>query len=486
MRFLFALLISGFSLVGYATEPLPTSIQQALQRAKLPASALALVIAPLNSSLPTVLHNADQPMNPASTMKLVTSYAALELLGPVYQWPTELRSAATPANGLLVGDIYLKGYGDPKLTQERIWLLLRDLRAQGVREIQGDLVSDRSFFVLGPDTAVFDDDGNTPERPFLVGPDALLLNFKSVRLQIAAGVAGVSATLDPALPEIQIDNRLQVGQATDCGQWKNKLALKVEDRGSTARILLSGSIPAGCRGERYLAALDHPVYSASLIRSLWRELGGAWVGGVRQGEVPENMPVLLASRSPELPVYLRDINKYSNNLMARQLFLTLGAVAGEPDDGQDTARRAGAAIRRWLLGKGRQYNELILENGAGLSRQERISARHLAELLADVGRSPLAAEFVSSLPLVALDGTMKKRLLGEPLAGKAHIKTGTLKDVRAVAGYVQDASGRTQIIVAILNHPHAPEGGAVLDEALRFAYNRTVSPAMLALPPVAR
>lgn len=485
VRIIFALLIC-FGAASQAAEPLPASILQALQRAKLPASALALVIVPLDSSSSPILHNADQPMNPASTMKLVTTYAALELLGPVYQWPTELRSAATPINGRLVGDLYLKGYGDPKLTLERVWLMLRDLRAQGVNEIQGDLVLDRSFFVLGPEAAVFDDDGNTPERPYLVGPDALLLNFKSVRLQIATGTAGVSAMLDPALPEVQIENRLQLAPAADCAQWRSKLTMKVEEGGSAARVLLGGSIPTGCSGERYLSALDHPVYAASLIRTLWREMGGVWTGGVRQGAVSENMPILVASRSSELPAYLRDINKFSNNLMARQLFLTLGAVRGLPGDGRDTAERAGAVIRRWLQEKSWQFDELKLENGAGLSREERISARHLAQLLADAARNPLAAEFVSSLPLIALDGTMKKRLPGEPIAGKAHIKTGSLKDVRAVAGFVQDAMGKTQIIVAIINHPRAAEGLPVLDEALRFAFGGTVSPAMLALPPVAR
>ncbi|MDR3412180.1 MAG: D-alanyl-D-alanine carboxypeptidase/D-alanyl-D-alanine-endopeptidase [Formivibrio sp.] len=485
MRFIVAFLLC-FNFASHAAEPLPVPIQHALQRARLPTSALALVIAPLDSSRPPILYNADQPMNPASVMKLVTTYAALDLLGPVYQWPTELRSAATPANGLLAGDLYLKGYGDPKLTLERVWLMLRDLRAQDVREIRGDLVLDRSFFVLGPDNAVFDDDGNTPERPFLVGPDALLLNFKSVRLRIAANASGIATMLDPALPEIQIDNRLQVAPATDCALWKNKLALKVEDGGNAARILLNGSIPAGCQGERYLAALDHPVYSASLIRTLWHEMGGVWSGGVREGVVPENTPVLVSSLSPELPTYLRDINKYSNNLMARQVFLTLGAVTGATEEGSDTAQRASAVIRHWLQNKGWRFDELVMENGAGLSRQSRISARHLAQLLADAGHSALAAEFVSSLPLVALDGTMKKRLLGELLDGKAHIKTGSLKDVRSVAGYVQDATGNTQIVVAIINHPRATEGIPVLDEVLRFAFDKTVSPAVLALPTVAR
>lgn len=467
------LICLSFALLAHVhAESLPVEIAQALQRSKLPANALAMVVMPLDSRAPLVLHNADQAMNPASLMKLVTTHAALELLGPTHQWPTELRSAASPINGVLIGDVYLKGYGDPKLTQERVWQLLRDLKASGIREIRGDLVLDRSFFVLGPPTEVFDDNSGSPERPFLVGPDALLMNFKSVRLRFSTEQNnGVVVTMDPPLPEIRLENRLQKnGPVADCAAWANKLSIQTEDAGSSARILLSGSMPAGCSGERYMAALDHTGFAASLVRTLWREAGGVWTGNVRQGAAPAESKVLAVSRSPELPVYLRDINKFSNNLMARQLFLTVGAVAGRAEDGPDHAARAAAAIRRWLASKGKKFDELTLENGSGLSRKERISARHLAEQMKDAGQSALGPEYISSLPLVALDGTMKKRLKNDPVAGQAHIKTGTLKDVRGIAGYVRTADSSMRVVVAILNHPRASEGGAVLDEVLRWAY----------------
>jgi len=455
--------------VAQAGDSLPASVAAALQAARLPASALSVAVVPLGGGEPFLQVNAGRGVNPASTMKLVTSFAALELLGPAWQWTTELRAAALPQDGLLESDLYLRGSGDPKLTIERVWLLLRDLRLRGVKEIRGDLVLDRSFFVLGADAPLFDDDGNSPDRPFLVGPDAALVNFKTLRLMVQATATGVSARLDPALPEVQVDNRLHVGSARDCGLWRSQMRWQVDDLGREARITLNGSVPVGCVGERYFSVLNHATYSASLIRQLWLDLGGQWQGGVRFEAAPAETMLLAQSHSPELPLMLRDINKFSNNLMARQLYLTLGAVRGLPEDGESTDLRARAVIRRWLAGKGWNWPELVLENGSGLSRNERISARHLADLLLDAGRGPLSAEFIAALPIAGLDGTMKKRLQSDPLAGQAHIKTGTLKDVRALAGYVRAADGSQRVVVAILNHPRAAECVAVLDEVLRQA-----------------
>jgi len=464
------LLLCLLAPLAQALEPLPPSLLAALQRAKLPFSALSLVILPLDGREPARVFNAQQGVNPASTMKLLTSYAALELLGPAWQWTTELRATALPQEGVLEGDLYWRGSGDPKLTIERVWLLLRDLRFKGVKVIRGDLVLDRHLFVLGAEESLFDDDGNSPDRPFLVGPDAALLNFKTVRLLVQATSSEVSVQLDPPLPQVRVENHLQLGPAQDCAQWRKQIRWQVDDRGHEAVVIASGTVPVACTGERYFSVLDHATYSASLIRQLWLDLGGQWQGGVRFEAAPAETMLLAQSHSPELPLMLRDINKFSNNLMARQLYLTLGAVRGEPEDGLLSGQRADAVIRRWLAGKGWHWPELVTENGSGLSRNERISARHLAELLQDAGRSALAAEFMVSLPIVGVDGTMKKRLLNEPLAGQAHIKTGSLKDVRAMAGYVRAVDGSLRVVVAVINHPRAAEGGALLDEVLRQAY----------------
>jgi len=173
--------------------------------------------------------------------------------------------------------------------------------------------------------------------------------------------------------------------------------------------------------------------------------------------------------SPALAQVVRDMNKFSNNVMARQLFLTLGAEgAGEPA----TPEKADRVIREWLAGKGLSVPELILENGSGLSRSERISARNLGLLLLSSFRSPVMPELIASLPLAAVDGTMKKRLSDADVAGQAHIKTGSLTGVRSIAGYVLDAQGRRLVVVSMVNHPNAGNAQAAQDALLAWIYNR--------------
>jgi D-alanyl-D-alanine carboxypeptidase/D-alanyl-D-alanine-endopeptidase (penicillin-binding protein 4) len=163
------------------------------------------------------------------------------------------------------------------------------------------------------------------------------------------------------------------------------------------------------------------------------------------------------------------MNKFSNNVMARQLYLTLGAeAAGEPA----TREKADRVIREWLAGKKLNFPEMVLENGSGLSRVERISARHLGELLLSSFRSPVMPEFIASLPLAAMDGTMKKRLADADVAGQAHIKTGSLTGVRSIAGYMLDARGRRWVVVSIVNHPNAGNAQAAQDALLTWIYHR--------------
>jgi len=220
--------------------------------------------------------------------------------------------------------------------------------------------------------------------------------------------------------------------------------------------------------ERYFSVLGHREYAYALFRELWRGAGGMLTGVVREAPVPPEARLFATLESPALSELVRDINKYSNNVMARQLFLTLGATAGLPGE----PHKAATVIREWLAGKGLLFPELVLENGSGLSRRERISARHLGELLGHAYRSPVMPELMASLPLVAMDGTMKKRLGQAAVAGRAHLKTGSLAGVRAIAGYVLDARGRRMSVVLIVNHPNAGRAEPVQDALLDWVYRR--------------
>jgi serine-type D-Ala-D-Ala carboxypeptidase/endopeptidase (penicillin-binding protein 4) len=463
-----ALLLIALICAPAASAQLPEPIARALAKAAIPESAAAFYVHEVGARQPALSVGADRALNPASTIKLLTTYAALELLGPAYLWSTEAYAAGSLKDGVLAGNLVLLGRGDPKLTLENFWLLLRGLRSRGVREIRGDLVLDRSFFTAGEfDAARFDDQ---PTRPYNTGPDALLVNFKAIRLHFIpdAEARAVRLLAEPPLPQVQIVNNLTLDAGGQCGDWVNKLKLDAQGDATSARLAFSGAFPASC-GERVrnFSVLGHSQYVLALFRELWREQGGSLSGTVRDGAAPPDARLITTVQSPGLSEIVRDINKFSNNVMARQLYLTLGAVgAGAPASADKSSR----VIRQWLAGKGMSFPELVLENGSGLSRTERISARNLGELLLAAFRSAVMPELIASLPVAAVDGTMKKRLSGAEVAGQAHIKTGSLTGVRAIAGYVLDARGRRVAVVFIVNHANAGNAQIVQDALLRWVH----------------
>lgn len=449
---------------------LPEPVARALAQAGIPESAIGVYVHEIGAREPVLAIGADRALNPASTMKLVTTYAGLELLGPAYTWNTDALTDGTITQGVLTGNLYLKGSGDPKLTLENFWLLLRGLRARGVREIRGDLVLDRRLFAEeGFDPAGFDDQ---PTRPYNTGPSALLVNFKAVTLQFIpdAATRTVRITVEPPLPQVQVVNNLKFTDGA-CGDWVNRLRLDGQGNADGARLGFNGSYAPDC-GERMrsYSVLGHRQYVGALFTYLWQELGGVFTGQVRDGATPAPARSLAVAKSPSLSEVIRDINKYSNNVMARQLFLTLGANGS----GATTAAAA-SGVKQWLALKGLAVPELVLENGSGLSRIERISARNLGAVLLNAYASPVMSELMASLPLAAVDGTMRRRLKSAEIAGQAHIKTGSLSGVRSIAGYVLDAQGNRAVVVFMVNHANAFNAQAAQDALLGWAHNRDSS-----------
>ena len=473
------LLLAGLFLplaFGANAAPVNTTlspkVQQALKTNKLQNDALSLVMIPLNGpGVPTVF-NADVSMNPASTMKLVTTYAALEMLGPTHQWKTEFYTDGTLNNGILQGNLYLKGGGDPKLNMEKLWLLMRDLRANGVQQVSGDLILDRGFFEQ-PHLPVFDDDGNDKNKPFLVKPDALMVNLKALRFVARNDAGKVLISVEPPIASIRVDNQVKAVNSKQCAGDVRYNPVPQAD-GSVV-VTVNGQLGDGCNSQTYLSLLDHATYTAGAVRAIWKELGGSILGQDRQGSVPKGAKVLARAFSPDLAEIIRDINKYSNNTMAQQLFLSLGAQFRTDADGDD-AKAAQRVVRQWLAKKGITAPHLVMENGSGLSRAERVSAREMAQMLQAAWKSPYAAEFISSMPIAGKDGTMRKRLKTTAMNGQAHIKTGTLNTVRAISGFSRDSNGNTWAVVAILNDPRPWGASAVLDQILLDLYRQPQLP----------
>jgi D-alanyl-D-alanine carboxypeptidase/D-alanyl-D-alanine-endopeptidase (penicillin-binding protein 4) len=464
--------VCAFHLPAAHAADYPAPVAQALKNAGIPQAATAVWAAEVDAAKPRLAVNARAALNPASTIKLVTTYAALDLLGPAYVWKTEAFAAGTQNDGVLTGDLHLRGGGDPKLTYDQFGRLLRQIRARGIREIRGDLVLDRSAFAAnGADPGEFD---ARPMRPYNVSPDALLLNFKAVTLQLVPDAANrkLLVSMEPAPSNLDLVSQITLGNANGngCGDWKERLRADVFTHGPNTRLVLTGVFPQACEEQRWnIAVQEHPQFVLGVFRQLWAELGGTLGGDVRDGPVPAEARAVGVLPSPTLAEVVRDINKFSNNVMARQLFLTLGMESGRRPAG---AADADAAIRAWLDARGLAVPELVLENGSGLSRRERISAEGLGRLLQSAWRSAVMPELIASLPVTATDGTMRKRLKQNGVAGQAHIKTGSLEGVRSIAGYLLDKTGRRWIVVFFVNHANAGGAQAAQDALLQWVYER--------------
>lgn len=442
-------------------SPLPAEVEAALARARLPREALSVLVVDAQGSArtaPRLAHRAQVPVNPASVMKLVTTYAALEQLGPAYVWNTPVYLQGTVQDGSLRGNVYIQGQGDPKLVMERLWLLMRRLQGQGIQVIVGDIVLDRTAFDLPEqDPARFDGE---PLRPYNAAPDALLLNFKSSVMTFvpdaAAGLARIQ--YDPPLAGVQRQATVALAApGTECGDWRGALRAELSD---PAKVGFQGVYPAAC-GERVwpVAAADPRGFAARAVEGMWRELGGKLTGTVRDGKVPAGLKPAFVLTSPALAEVVRDVNKYSNNVMAQQVFLTLALQK----NGVATYDSAREALRQWWQGRLGDVELPQVDNGAGLSRDARLTAQALARMLQLAWASPSMPELLASLPISGVDGTLRR---SQSRAGTAHLKTGSLRDVMAIAGYVHAASGRRYVLVAVVNHVSAGAARPVLDSLI--------------------
>ncbi len=457
------------AVLGATAQSLPPEVEAALQRANIARDAVSILVTDIQGrASPRLSHRAAVLVNPASVMKLVTTYSALDLLGPTFAWSTPVYVEGALRDGVLTGNVYIKGQGDPKLVAERLWLLIRRLQGLGIKTIQGDIVLDRSAFeTVEVDPASFDGD---PLRPYNAAPDALLINFKSLVLTFvpdrANNVAQVQA--EPPLAGVQIPASVPLSN-TPCNDYRSALKAEFSD---PAQIRFLGNYPASC-GERVwpFAYADPKSFAIRAVEGMWRDLGGKLTGKVREGVVPTGNGGVLKPAfelaSPMLPEVIRDINKYSNNVMAQQLFLTLSLQ--NKTTGAGTLAASRELVQRWWRSNISEADVPVMDNGSGLSRTERLTAQGLAKMLQVAYASPLMPELMSSLPITGMDGTL--RASRSKARGSAHMKTGTLRDVAAIAGYVLAHSGKRYVVVMIVNQPGATAARPAMDALLDWVVN---------------
>ena len=431
---------------------LPPEVEAALQRAKVPRDAFhVMVVEASGHAAPRLSHQAQVPVNPASLMKLATTTAALDLLGPTFVWRTPVFVDGPVRDGVLQGNVYVRGSGDPRLSVERVWLLMRRLQGLGIQKIQGDIVLDRSAFEVPPrDAASFDGE---PLRPYNAAPDALLLNFKSLLIQFvpdrAANVARVH--VEPPMAGVQFPTTVPLS-AGDCNDYRTSLRADWTD---ATRPRFAGSFPAVCGEKMWPIAYSAPQqFAGRAVLGMWQQLGGQLSGQVREGTVPNGLQPAFTVDSPTLAEVIRDINKFSNNVMAQQVFLTLS----QQQRGVGSFEASRDVMQRWW--RDRVGGDVpVFDNGSGLSREERISAQGLARLLQTAWASASMPELMSSLPITGLDGTLKR----SKAQFSAHLKTGSLRDVAGIAGFVDGPNGKRWVLVAVLHHANANAARPALD-----------------------
>ena len=470
-----------------ALQFIPKTVATSLEKNQIPKEAISISVVEINPGRPgkvtaktEVDWRSKQAMNPASTMKLITTLTGLDVLGPQYRWRTNIFTDGLIRQGTLKGNLYLQGTGDPKLVPEEFAKMMKALQNLGIQKIDGNLFFDRSAYasnVMEHNTI----DGESL-RAYNVPPDPLLYAFRTLSFQLGKSRTAdfIDISYTPPLSQLKVINQMQLVDQS-CDNWKTNIRFNLDPEGSEAatnQILtaqFSGSFPNACKGVNYnVVALDANTFLTQGCEAAWELAGGTWSQAPtgKSGTVPLAARLLLQFEGTPLADDVQDINKYSNNVMARQLMLTLALEKmGKPA----TTENGELVIQSWLKGLGLQFPELVIENGSGLSRNEAISAEHMTQLLVAARNLSIADTFYNSLPIAGTDGTMRNRLMAHlrkflhlKKKPEARIKTGSLADVRAISGYVMSKSGKMYAVTSFINHPNAWRGLEAHDQLLAW------------------
>ena len=425
----------------------PAGVTQVMAAQRVPAGAASFVILEADSGRVVTSQNADTPRSPASTIKTVTTFAALDMLGPAFLWQT--RAWVHDA------DLILQGGGDPYMTTERWWSFVQALRAEGLKSIRGDILIDNGAFSLPKeDPAAFD---GRPNRSYNVLPDALMVNFQSIDFKLFADPDShkVQVIASPAPVNLEVENRIRFAPGR-CSGAAGRVDFQVVSA-EWDRVVFSGALSPHCTERSFARVLLSPAtYAFGTFVELWRQSGGEFSGKMRIESTPADARLLFTFDSLSLGEIVRLTNKHSNNLMARHLLLTLGKERyGDPA----TLEKGAAAIADWGRERGFDLSGVDIDNGSGLSRSTHISVLQMAKVLHAAYHSRFAPEYLASLPLAGMDGTLRARMKSTP-AGSVRLKTGHLESVSGVAGYVTAPSGKTYILVSLVNHIRADFGAA--------------------------
>lgn len=476
MQYLLALVALALASLSAQSAPLPEPLATRLREASIPAQAVAVSVLRVRDGKSVLAHRATEPMPPASTIKPLTLAVALQALGPAWRGRTTLLADGDPEAEVMRGNLILRGEANPDFDEAALARMLAGLRNRGVRVIEGDLVLDRSLFEPARTDRGLPPFDEAPEFRYNAIPDALPVAMQLAGLEIDTRGGRVAARLHPPVDGVRIESALDVAPG-NCARWdeawKTPQATETADGGVVVRLV--GKVPRDCTISTRISLMDRDAFVAGLFRATWSALGGEWRGRVKEGRAPEGARLLAEHVSRPLSELAFDINKRSDNPVTRLAYLVLGTRGGE---GATTSERAESVVRQWMRERKIDDASLVIDNGSGLSRHERIAALPLAQALIAGRADRWGPEFLATFPIAALDGAMRRRLADSPAASRARIKTGSLRDVWAIAGFVEDGSGEWYAVVAMIYRQGAKgaEARAALDALVDWVARRGAKP----------
>ena len=435
-----------------------------LTQLKIPKNAIGISLIKIPNEIypfkPVIYgFNARKKFNPASTVKLLTSYYALANLGKSFRFKTEFFAQGEKINKSFTGNFYMRGRGDPKLVYEDLQEIVLNIRGTGLEQLNGKFIFDDSFF-SEPDIDVSMFDGKK-NKPYNVGPNATLVNFKAVELTVKKINRKLDVSIHPPLADVKIKNNIRWLRG-NCS--RNKIYLR-EMEGTLA---VSGTFGTRCKRRRlYIGILSHDKFAYSMFKQLWIDSGGSFKQVLQRGVVPENVKPFYIWHNPrELGSLLKDINTLSNNPMARNLFLNFSSKMDEAGSLQKSRK----ILSEWFQEKSIFDTPVLIDNGAGLSRKTKITPEDLSSLLAD---AVLNDEFVvwrNSLARAGKEGTTINRFRGMEVSGRAWVKTGSLEGVQAISGYIFTQKNEWVIFTVFVNHKKADKVKLILDKFVNLLY----------------
>lgn len=463
---LFLLSICLYSPFSFsANQKLPTSVRIALQKNHLSTQQLFASVKPLDGGQLRLNWQANRKVSPASTEKIITTLAALETLGPNWRWSTQFLLDAAPDNGKLKGSLYVLGGGDPTYVIENLWRDLHAMKLKGLREIQGNIVLDRSLFSYNQSLVSF---GSDIQRPYMKEADAALLNYQAVTLDIQPdpqnNVAKITAT--PILNGLKVPKTVKLTDSyANCEGWRHTLKLNLDNEWEPT---FDGEFPRSCPNKKLSYVIRDPLtYWQALLTPLMKEVGIRWKGNVIEGPIPEKALLFYTAYSEDLVHISRLTNKYSNNVLARHIYLTFGLQQHEQKRSA-TYAMARLSLQKWLKENVRiNPHSVFVDNGSGLSRESYVTAQAMTDIIRYGWRSPRMPEWLSTFPVSATDGTMRKRQVAP---SSAYIKTGLLNGVKSIAGVVQAKSGKRYAIFGVVQGEQATSTDAPLDALIQWVY----------------